>query len=95
MFWQTIIFHLKNLTKKDAQFVISITNFNLHIESIPAYHSLEIIEKLVYSKADDVYVFGVIVYEIKMWKRTYEKCTLSQLNNYVMNGNHPEAYTRV
>ena len=48
---------------------------NASIKGTPAYLSLEIIKNKEYTKASDVYAFGVIVYEIMMEKRAFDDFT--------------------
>ena len=77
---------------------------NASIKCTPAYLSPEIIENKEYTKASDVYAFGIIVYEIMMAKRAFDDFTghIMKLYYLIANGERlkiddtvPEPYRKL
>lgn len=65
------------------------TNSIAGLKGTPTYLAPEIIENLEYSKAGDIYAFGIVVYEIMTTERAFSGHTIVQLFNAVVRGERP------
>lgn len=75
----------KKISSSSSMSLQSITA----LKGTPSYLSPEIIERQEYTKAGDVYAFGIIVYEIMMAQRAYNDFDLFKLYKSVINGERP------
>ena len=74
--------------KKDDGFASS-TQSIANLKGTPSYLAPEIIEDYSYTKAGDVYSFGIIVFEILTTERAFSDLTFIQLLNAVVRGERP------
>lgn len=85
-----MIFYIQELQIQHSNLKSVTIESKAEIKGSPAYISPEIWKKCKYTKACDVYSFGILVYEIMTVNEPYKDLNLFELRSEVLNGNRPK-----